>query len=366
MKNILEKNQIDAYLYRTLQNMVARVIKHAVMFHNLSNAERSLQAEIKIQVANSKFFIENNYQLYPVAKSHISTYIRNFFSYHLETVLIQFLKKQYYVDNLDALLEASNPNYKKRKKIDAILEDAKKRNTCIPEELYEEKKLHKLIEQVAAMPQEEEKVKKAWTALMGSLNPIEAKNVIKKQNKEEVASNGLNASTLATTANLMGGLIATFDDHSVFKLQKGLPANKYAVFYKGELKIWSTGFNGGTRAKIPSSFVALSRKSANSTKFISKMAGHASFTGSVLGYYGAVENLLNENYNAAGAEAISNTTSIILASRYRNIYGIAWTLGWETGKSHGYLLDENIPGYLEYFKNPIRKTFGFNPVYLQK
>ena len=200
MKNILEKNQIDAYLYRTLQNMVARVIKHAVMFHNIPNARATLQAEIKIQVANSKFFIENNYQLYPVAKSHISTYIRNFFSYHLETALIQFLKKQYYVDNLDALLEASDPNYTKRKKIDAILEDTKKRNSCIPEEMYKEKKLEKFLEQVSAMPQEEEKVKKAWTALMGSLNPIEAKKDIKKQHKEEetkgIMDYGLEASIL--------------------------------------------------------------------------------------------------------------------------------------------------------------------------
>ncbi|WP_298481235.1 hypothetical protein [uncultured Maribacter sp.] len=366
MKNILEKNQIDAYLYRTLQNMVARVIKHAVMFHNLSNAERSLQAEIKIQVANSKFFIENNYQLYPVAKSHISTYIRNFFSYHLETVLIQFLKKQYYVDNLDALLEASDPNYTKRKKIDAILEDTKKRNSCIPEEMYKEKKLEKFLEQVSSMPQEEEKVKKAWTALMGSLNPIEAKNVIKKQNKEEVASNGLNSSTLATTANLMGGLIATFDDHSVFKLQKGLPANKYAVFYKGELKIWSTGFNGGTRAKIPSSFVALSRKSANSTKFISKMAGYGSRLGGYVGYYGAAHNIYNGNFNEAITDASGNYISIRIAAKTRNIYALAWAIGWEGGKTHGYILDKNIPGYLEYFKNPIRKTLGFEPVSLPK
>ncbi len=367
MRSFLENNEIDQYLLRVLKNIIARVVKQAVKFGNQRSINQILDTELKKQVPISKFFITNNYRTFPVNKNFIGTYIKKFFSYHLEIALKQYLKKQYFVDSLESLTEGLDQNNvaanKTFKKIDFPKKEPQEKLNA---QYIKEKKLKNFLEEVTVIPEEEEKVKKAWTSLMGSLTPIEETNKVFKSYKPKNNSEESVDGNLATAGSLMGGVVGALDEHSIFQIQKGLPANKYAVLYKGELKIWSHTFNGGTRAKIPSNFVTMARRNALSIRNISKYAGYANRFGSMLGYYNAVSHYINGNYKGAVVEGISNRLSVQIAAKSRNVYAIAWAVGWEGGKTYGYVLDDNIPGYVKYFKNPIRKTFGFEPVPLPK
>lgn len=50
--------------------------------------------------------------------------------------------------------------------------------------------------------------------------------------------------------------------------------------------------------------------------------------GGYLGYYGAFDNLLKEDYYGVAREGLGNFVGIQLASAKGNIFGIGWTLGW--------------------------------------
>jgi hypothetical protein len=44
------------------------------------------------------------------------------------------------------------------------------------------------------------------------------------------------------------------------------------------------------------------------------------------------EEFVNGNYARSGTEAMSSTTSLILAAKSGNVVGLAWTIGWEGGR----------------------------------
>lgn len=127
---------------------------------------------------------------------------------------------------------------------------------------------------------------------------------------------------------LSGGLSGVMNKLSVVKFHNAAPAGKFAVNFNGSMRYWSDSFKGGTRLKVPSSFVQTAKNSSNSLKLASKFGGYASITGSYLGYYGAAENLYNKNYYGAVSEFGGTYLGNFLAKRYGSDVGIAWTIGW--------------------------------------
>jgi len=133
---------------------------------------------------------------------------------------------------------------------------------------------------------------------------------------------------LATAGGLLGGASGVMNELSIVKFHNAAPVGSFAVNYNGSLRYWSESFNGGTRANISSSFVQTAKGSSNSLKLASKLGSHASLVGSYVGYYGAVDNLINGDYYGAAREGVANRYGIYLASSKGNLVGIGWTIGW--------------------------------------
>ncbi|WP_431190637.1 RHS repeat-associated core domain-containing protein [Flavobacterium circumlabens] len=147
-------------------------------------------------------------------------------------------------------------------------------------------------------------------------------------NTYQVTKNsGLNGN-LATIGSLLGGVSGLMNELSIVKFHNAAPAGSFAVNYNGSLRYWSDTFKGGTKAGIPSSVVQAARNSSNGLKFASKLGGIASTAGTYIGYYGAVENFLKDDYYGFVREGTANYVGTKIAATKGNIAGIGWTIGW--------------------------------------
>lgn len=115
---------------------------------------------------------------------------------------------------------------------------------------------------------------------------------------------------------------------SVVKFHNAAPVGKFAVNFNGSMKYWSESFKGGTKANISGSVVQAAKNTSASLRFASTLGKFASYGGSYLGYYSAVENLFNDDYYGALREGLVNRYSIHLSNTRGNIWGIGITIGW--------------------------------------
>tara|TARA_Y100001934_G_C12382633_1_gene793394 strand:- start:508 stop:4848 length:4341 start_codon:yes stop_codon:yes gene_type:complete len=135
---------------------------------------------------------------------------------------------------------------------------------------------------------------------------------------------------LSLSAGILGSLNGMFNESELYKFYNSAPEGRFAVKFNGETKYWKNSWNTGNKYVSPE-FLEASKKLSDQIKLNSKIAGYASFTGNVVSYYGAAENLYYGDYVGFGYEASSTTTSLLLATT-DNAYGLAWTLGWELGR----------------------------------
>lgn len=133
---------------------------------------------------------------------------------------------------------------------------------------------------------------------------------------------------LSTTASLLGGASGAMNELSIFNFYNSAPKGFFAVNYNGMQTYWSEGFKGGTRGGISYSSVQAAKAGANGMKLASKFGGYASYAGSYIGYYGAIENLAKGDYYGSIREGVANYAGIKLAATMGNIAGIGWTIGW--------------------------------------